>query len=99
MTNWFSNNSERASDLSFKWDDFFLDYSKNRLTTETISLLKELTEEIELSDSISKYFNGTKINQTEKRAVMQSLSYKVQEGCDLVAPHALWALQRLESKD
>ena len=51
----------------------------------------------------SQYFNQVENNGAgrarEKRAVMLSLSYKVQKGCDLVAPHALWALQRLESKD
>jgi epoxyqueuosine reductase len=51
----------------------------------------------------SPYFNQDENTETgrarEKRAVMLSLSCKVQKGCDLVAPHALWALQRLESKD
>ena len=51
----------------------------------------------------SQYFNKDGNNGVgrarEKRAVMLSLSKKVQKGCDLVASHALWALQRLEAKD
>ena len=64
MSSLFSKNSKRSSEMSLEWDDFFLDYSKNRITAQTISLLKGLAEEIQLSDAISKYFEGEKINKT-----------------------------------
>ncbi|WP_296316410.1 glucose-6-phosphate isomerase [Winogradskyella sp. UBA3174] len=65
----FSSDSERAKDLTVKWDDFYVDFSKNRITKETISLLTELANEVDLKDAISKYFEGEIINETEGRAV------------------------------
>ncbi len=72
MSSWFSNNPSRANEMSIEWDDFFLDYSKNRITPETLSLLKDLADEIQISDAISKYFRGKKINKTEDRAVLHT---------------------------
>ena len=72
MKDWFSINSKRAIEMSIRWEDFFLDYSKNRINEETISLFQDLVDEIKLSDAISKYFNGDKINQTEGRAVLHT---------------------------
>ena len=72
MSKWFSNNPSRANEMSIEWDDFFLDYSKNRITPETLSLLKDLADEIQISDAISKYFDGKKINKTEDRAVLHT---------------------------
>ncbi len=48
----------------------FLDYSKNRITGETIALLVQLAEEAGLRDRIDAMFRGDKINITEKRAVL-----------------------------
>ena len=72
MCDWFKTNSKRAIEMSLQWDDFFLDFSKNRINSETLSLLQDLAEEIDLSDAISKYFNGDKINKTEDRAVLHT---------------------------
>ena len=72
MKDWFSINSKRAIEMSIRWEDFFLDYSKNRINEETISLFQDLVDEIKLSDAIFKYFNGDKINQTEGRAVLHT---------------------------
>ena len=72
MSDWFKTNSKRAIEMSLQWDDFFLDFSKNRINSETLSLLQDLAEEIDLSDAISKYFNGDKINKTEDRAVLHT---------------------------
>lgn len=72
MSDWFKTNSKRAIEMSLQWDDFFLDFSKNRINSETLSLLKDLADEIDLSDAISKYFNGDKINKTEDRAVLHT---------------------------
>ena len=58
--------------MSIKWDDFFVDFSKNRITSETLDLLKDLADEIQFSDAISKYFGGEKINKTEGRAVLHT---------------------------
>lgn len=48
----------------------FLDYSKNRITDETLKLLIDLAEESGLRSRIDAMFRGDKINVTEKRAVL-----------------------------
>lgn len=68
----FDSNPNRANDLTIQWDDFYVDYSKNRITKETLDLLIGLANELDLSDAISKYFNGDIINETEKRAVLHT---------------------------
>lgn len=72
MTKWFHEDEERANRFTIKWDDFFVDYSKNRITQETIDLFSELADEIGLKEAISSQFSGAKINQTEGRAVLHT---------------------------
>ena len=72
MKDWFSINPKRAEEMSIEWEDFFIDFSKNRLNTETMSLFKDLVNEIKLSDAISKYYNEAKINETEERSVLHT---------------------------
>jgi glucose-6-phosphate isomerase len=54
----FSSDADRAKDLTLKWDDFYVDFSKNRITKQTLDLLLELANEVDLKDAISKYFEG-----------------------------------------
>ncbi|TDQ28821.1 glucose-6-phosphate isomerase [Tenacibaculum caenipelagi] len=68
----FRENKNREEELSFSLDELFVDYSKNRITKETINLLLSLAEEVELKDAIEKYFSGDKINVTENRAVLHT---------------------------
>ncbi|MBN4070524.1 glucose-6-phosphate isomerase [Olleya sp. AH-315-F22] len=72
MKNWFNKDEQRANRFTIKWDDFYVDYSKNRITQKTIDLFLKLAEEVDLKDSISKYFSGDKINKTEDRAVLHT---------------------------
>jgi len=72
MKTWFEQNPGRADEFTIKWDDFYVDFSKNRMTSETMQLFKELAEEIKLKDAVSSYFEGYTINQTEGRAVMHT---------------------------
>src|ERR1051326_6298380 len=51
-------------------EGLFLDYSKNRITDETIGLLVQLAEECGLRERIDAMFSGQKINITENRAVL-----------------------------
>jgi glucose-6-phosphate isomerase len=83
MSSWFINNPGRVSEMSIEWDDFFIDYSKNRITAETLSLLNELAEEVQLSDAISKYFDGEKINKTESRAVLHT-ALRAPKDCEVL---------------
>jgi len=68
----FSSDAGRAEDLTIKWEDFYVDFSKNRITKETLKLLIELANEVDLKDAISKYFKGDIINATEGRAVLHT---------------------------
>lgn len=68
----FKKEPERASAFTIAWEDFYLDYSKNRITKETRDLLLELAEECDLQSAIDSYFNGDAINQTENRAVLHT---------------------------
>lgn len=68
----FSSNTNRGKDLTINWEDFYVDFSKNRITTETLDLLIELANQVDLKDAISKYFEGDIINETEGRAVLHT---------------------------
>ncbi|MBO2543370.1 glucose-6-phosphate isomerase [Salegentibacter sp. BDJ18] len=68
----FEKDPERASAFTIAWEDFYLDYSKNRITKETRDLLLELAEECDLQSAINSYFNGDAINKTENRAVLHT---------------------------
>jgi glucose-6-phosphate isomerase len=69
MQDMFTEDPGRAEQMSVEWKDLRLDYSKNRLTQETISLLTNLADEVKLGDAISKLFKGDPINKTERRPV------------------------------
>lgn len=72
MQNIFFEDPDRANRFSITWEDFYLDYSKNRVDDKTISLLLKLAEEVKLKDAIVKQFSGNKINETEDRAVLHT---------------------------
>jgi glucose-6-phosphate isomerase len=68
----FTEDSSRADNFKIEWQDFYLDYSKNKIDAETISLLLNLAEEVKLKDAIQQQFSGAKINETEDRAVLHT---------------------------
>jgi glucose-6-phosphate isomerase len=72
MQHLFENEPARAEKMHLQWNDFLVDYSKNIISAETISLLQELANEVQLKDAIAKYFDGDVINQTENRAVLHT---------------------------
>ncbi|WP_027137868.1 glucose-6-phosphate isomerase [Gaetbulibacter saemankumensis] len=72
MKDLFSEDANRANKFTIKWDDFYVDYSKNRITEETIGLLLELADEVKLKEAIKSQFSGEIINQTEGRAVLHT---------------------------
>ena len=72
MQQLFANEPARAEKMHLQWNDFLVDYSKNIISAETISLLQELANEVQLKDAITKYFDGDVINQTENRAVLHT---------------------------
>src|SRR5581483_11086770 len=64
----FADDSERGSRLAAEAAGVYLDYSKNRITDETLRLLLELAHECGLKDRIEAMFRGDKINVSEDRA-------------------------------
>jgi glucose-6-phosphate isomerase len=70
MKEMFSIDNTRAEKFHIKWNEFLLDYSKNRINEKTLKLLIDLANEVGLKESISSYFEGNKINETECRAAL-----------------------------
>lgn len=70
MRDLFSADTNRFSKYSVQFNDILVDYSKNRITDETMSLLLALAEEAGLKQAIEDMFTGKKINTTEKRSVL-----------------------------
>ena len=66
----FAGDPGRGTRLTAEGAGIFLDYSKNRLTDETLRLLVQLAEECGLRERIGAMFSGQKINVTEDRAVL-----------------------------
>jgi len=72
MKDLFAADPGRFKKFSLRSDDMLVDYSKNRITQETVGLLIELATEAGLADAIEKMFTGDKINETEDRAVLHT---------------------------
>lgn len=72
MKQMFQEDANRAEKFNLQWNDFLVDYSKNIINQETIDLLLQLAEEVNLHDAIAKYFEGDIINKTENRAVLHT---------------------------
>jgi len=68
----FAEDPRRGERLSAEAAGIYLDYSKNRITGETIRLLLRLAEECGLRERIAAMFSGEPINVTEKRAVLHT---------------------------
>jgi glucose-6-phosphate isomerase len=66
----FADDGERGTRLAVDAAGVYLDYSKNRITDETLRLLLELAHESGLKDRIEAMFRGDKINVSENRAVL-----------------------------
>ena len=66
----FADDPDRGRRLTLEAAGLFLDYSKNRVTDETLKLLLQLAQEAGLRQHIDAMFRGDKINVTENRAVL-----------------------------
>lgn len=66
----FADDPRRGTRFSVEDVGFYFDYSKNRITEETIRLLLSLADESGLRERIDAMFRGEKINTTENRAVL-----------------------------
>lgn len=68
----FAEDDNRAANFSVDWNDFYVDYSKNRIDATTKKLLIDLAREVQLGKAIQSYFGGETINATEERAVLHT---------------------------
>ncbi len=66
----FKEDSQRFNKYSLTIEETVIDYSKNILNDETVSLLIKLAEECKVREAIEAMFNGEKINQAEQREVL-----------------------------
>lgn len=68
----FADDPERFKNFSVSYEDILFDYSKNRITPKTLSLLNDLANECKLPEAIEAMFTGEAINETEGRAVLHT---------------------------
>jgi glucose-6-phosphate isomerase len=79
----FANERDRGERLTAEGVGIYLDYSKNRITGETIQLLLRVAEESGLKQRIEAMFQGEKINRTENRAVLH-VALRAPRGASIV---------------
>ena len=72
MRELFAQDPRRFETFSLRVDDLLLDYSRNRITADTMQLLHTLARECEVPAWTQRMFNGSKINFTERRAVLHT---------------------------
>jgi glucose-6-phosphate isomerase len=83
----FAGDPGRGERLTAEAAGLFLDYSKNRITDETVKLLVQLAEESGLRARIEAMFRGEKINVTEQRAVLH-VALRAPQGASIVVDGA-----------
>src|SRR6476660_3352431 len=79
----FADDPKRGERMTAEAAGLFLDYSKNRITDETVKLLIGLAEESGLRSRVDAMFRGEKINTTEKRAVLH-VALRAPKGASIV---------------
>src|SRR2546422_1427419 len=105
MSNWhlrdlFADDAKRGEQLTAEAVGLYLDYSKNRITKETVRLLVKLAEECGLRAHIDAMFRGDKINITENRAVLH-VALRAPRGASIVVdgenvvPHVYTVLDKM----
>ena len=72
MRDLFDQDSQRFDKFSLKLNDILFDYSKNIIDSQTMEYLYRLADECEVSEWITKMFDGEPINNTENRAVLHT---------------------------
>jgi glucose-6-phosphate isomerase len=72
MRQLFDEDPNRFDEFSLKFNNFLLDFSKNRITKETMKLLYELARQAGVNEWTHRMFSGEAINNTEDRAVLHT---------------------------
>ena len=99
-TEWFAEDLDRFQRFSLTCDGLLLDYSKQHITAETLSLLIRLAEESGLAEHIEALFTGKPVNMTEGRPVLHtalraSAAAQVRVGNHDILPDVLQGRQRM----
>ena len=102
MKDLFAADPERFNRFHLPFKDILVDYSKNRITDETLKLLLELTEEVGVKKAVKDMFTGEKINETENRPVLHialrnSTNSPIMVEGQNVMPQVNAVLQKMES--
>ncbi len=97
----FANHPDRSAQFSRSFEDILLDFSKNRVTAQTIDLLISWAKEAKLEDAIQSMFNGSPINVTEGRSVLHTAlrnrsNYPVEVDGQDVMPKVNQALRKIK---
>lgn len=72
MQDWFKDDPHRFNSFSMSVGDLFLDYSKNRISAETLRLLSNLATARNLPEKIEQLFSGYPLNNTEERPALHT---------------------------
>ncbi len=70
MRDLFARDPKRAEIFSLRWNEFLVDFSKNRITADTLILLRKLLQEAGVEKFRDRMFHGDQINFTENRSVL-----------------------------
>ncbi|MCT8339797.1 glucose-6-phosphate isomerase [Flavobacteriaceae bacterium TK19130] len=92
LVDYFREEDNRAENMHIEWRNFYLDYSKNRISEKTRKLLLRLADEVKLKEAIKAQFSGEAINETEKRAV----GHTELRNFDNMKPEVSEALRKME---
>ena len=101
MCDWFAADPERFQRFHISAAGLNLDFSKNRITSDTLTLLASLAEERQLADKIQAMFAGELVNQSEKRPALHTAlrnfsSHPVIADGEDVMPEVRSTLKRIE---
>src|SRR5437763_416164 len=94
LREFFAQDPDRGERLALEAEGLFLDYSKNRVTGETLELLLRLAEERGLRRRIDAMFAGEHVNVTEDRAVLH-VALRAPRGCDYARDEVFEVLDRM----
>jgi len=86
----FKQDSNRKENYSLSLEQLQFDFSRNRVTKETLSLLVGLVEELGLKEAIDSLFNGDKINTTENRAVLHTALREFENKGQIINDEAIY---------
>ena len=99
MRDWFESDPKRFDKFSVRFNDILFDYSKHRVTDETMSLLLDLARQADVTGWTNRMMQGNRINHTEQRAVLHTaLRYRGKEAIKLDGQDVLPDINKVQAK-